>query len=70
MEETVIQKILSESYNVCNSASAKGFDIKRVLRSYDSKKNRQELQSSYKLQMPLVSHCSYEVFSNPSAEWE
>ena len=50
MEETVIQKILSESYNVCNSASAKGFDIKRVLRSYDSKKNRQELQSSYKLQ--------------------
>ena len=62
MEETVIQKILSESYNVCNSASAKGFDIKRVLRSYDSKKNRQELQSSYKVvtnyKMPLVSHCS------------
>jgi hypothetical protein len=48
MEETVIQKILSESYNVCNLQCVKLL-IKRVLEVREVRK----MSKSYKLQNAL-----------------
>ena len=70
MEETVIQKILSESYNVCNSASAKVL----ILQGFLEVMKVRNIGKSYKVvtnyRMPLVNHCSYKVFFNPISEWE
>ena len=45
-------------------------DKTRVFRSYESKKNRQELQSSYKLQNGPCKPLLLQGFSNTTVEWE
>jgi hypothetical protein len=70
MEETVIQKILSESYNVCNSASSKVLKLKGFLEVMTLRR----IGKSYKVVTnhfcSLCSAHKQRACDNPSREWE
>ena len=70
MEETLIQKILSESYNVCNLQVAKLLIKQRNWFNEQNKNRRKELHESYTLLFRACSPLSIRLCKSATIEWE